>query len=131
LFQLDLHEANKKLANGAARAGEETTALKMQLEEQKKQLEDQRRKLEEHKKGLDSKSRQLEEKEKSIADVDQKLEKRKEKLDQLEAQIQKVNVMKSYRRGIFKCEGLHKWRPKVLLLYFIRIFVVCVYVPIK
>ena len=91
LFQLDLHEANRKLANGAARAGEETSALKMQLDEQKKQLEDQRRKLEEHKKGLDSKSRQLEEKEKSIADVDQKLKKRKEKLDQLEAQIQKVN----------------------------------------
>lgn len=91
LFQLDLHEANKKLTNGAARAGEETTALKMQLDEQKKQLEDQRRKLEEHKKGLDSKSRQLEEKEKSIADVDQKLKKRKEKLDQLEAQIQKVS----------------------------------------
>ncbi|PNF29431.1 hypothetical protein B7P43_G06850 [Cryptotermes secundus] len=91
--QLDLHEANKKLANGAARAGEETTALKMQLDEQKKQLEDQRRKLEEHKKGLDSKSRQLEEKEKSIADVDQKLKKRKEKLDQLEAQIQKQSTM--------------------------------------
>lgn len=88
---MDLHEANKKLANGAARAGEETTALKMQLDEQKKQLEEQRRKLEEHKKGLDSKSRQLEEKERSIADVDQKLKKRKEKLDQLEAQIQKVS----------------------------------------
>lgn len=97
LFQLDLHEANKKLANGAARAGEETTALKMQLDEQKKQLEDQRRKLEEHKKGLDSKSRQLEEKEKSIADVDQKLKKRKEKLDQLEAQIQKASGIKMWR----------------------------------
>lgn len=90
ILQLDLQEANKKLANGAAKAGEETSALKMQLEEQKKQLEEQRRKLDEHKKGLDSKSRQLEEREKSIADADQKLKKRKEKLDQLEAHIQKA-----------------------------------------
>ena len=88
----------------------------MQLDEQKKQLEDQRRKLEEHKKGLDSKSRQLEEKEKSIVDLDQKLKKRKEKLDQLEAQIQKASAIRRIVESI-KTYTNGDWRNCFLCVY--------------
>lgn len=90
IFKLELHEANQKLAAGAARAGEESSVLKKQVEEQKRQLEEQRRKIEEHRKGLDARVKQLEEKEKSIAEYEMKLKKRKENLDQRETQLQKV-----------------------------------------
>lgn len=89
--QVDLHEANKKLQAGAAKAGIDTTQERRQLEEQKRQLEEQRRQTEERAKSVDQKARTIEEKERTLQSLDQDLKKRKAKMDQLEQQLQRVN----------------------------------------
>lgn len=88
--QVDLHEANKKLQAGAAKAGIDTTQERRQLEEQKRQLEEQRRQTEERAKSVDQKARTIEEKERTLQSLDQDLKKRKAKMDQLEQQLQRV-----------------------------------------
>lgn len=92
---MDLHEANKKLKAGAAKAGADSSQEKKQLEEQRRQLEEQRRQTEERAKTVDQKSRTIEEKERTLQSLDQDLKKRKAKMDQLEQQLQRVNVLTS------------------------------------
>lgn len=89
--QVDLHEANKKLQAGAAKAGIDTTQERRQLEEQKRQVEEQRRQTEERAKSVDQKARTIEEKERTLQSLDQDLKKRKAKMDQLEQQLQRVS----------------------------------------
>lgn len=90
--QVDLHEANKKLQAGAAKAGADTIQERKQMDEQKRQLEDQRRQVEERAKSIDQKARTTEEKERMLQNLDQDLKKRKARMDQLEQQLQKVIV---------------------------------------
>jgi uncharacterized protein (DUF3084 family) len=91
-MQVDLHEANKKLQAGAARAGADTMQERKQLDEQKRQIEEQRRQTEDRAKSVDQKGRTLEEKERMLQNLDQDLKKRKARMDQLEQQLQKVSV---------------------------------------
>lgn len=89
---MDLHEANKKLqaaAGGQAKA-EDFNAVKRQLDEQRKQLDDQNRQLEEQRKNIDSKLKQTNEREKSLQELDRQLQKRKDQLDNLESSLKKV-----------------------------------------
>lgn len=94
-LQVDLHEANKRLKAGAAKAGADSSQEKKVLEEQRRQLEEQRRQMEERAKTVDQKSRTIEEKERTLQSLDQDLKKRKAKMDQLEQQLQRVNVLTS------------------------------------
>lgn len=101
---MDLHEANKKLQAGAAKAGTDTTQERRQLEEQRRQLEEQRRQMEERAKSVDQKVRTIEEKERTLQSLDQDLKKRKAKMDQLEQQLQRVRTVSLFgfrgdRRG--------------------------------
>lgn len=89
-MQVDLHEANKKLQAGAAKAGADTIQERKQLEDQKRLLDDQRRQTEERAKSVDQKARTVEEKERTLQTQEQELRKRKVKMDQLEQQLQKV-----------------------------------------
>lgn len=84
-----MHEANKKLQAGAARAGVDTMQER-KLEEHRRQLEEQRRQTEERAKSIDQKARVTEEKERALQNLDQDLKKRKARMDQLEQQLQKV-----------------------------------------
>lgn len=85
-----MHEANKKLQAGAAKAGADTIQERKQMEEQRRQLEEQRRQTEERAKSVDQKARAIEEKERTLQGLDQDLKKRKARMDQLEQQLQKV-----------------------------------------
>lgn len=89
-MQVDLHEANKKLQAGAAKAGADTIQERKQMEEQRRQMEEQRRQTEERAKSVDQKARAIEEKERTLQSLDQDLKKRKARMDQLEQQLQKV-----------------------------------------
>lgn len=89
-MQVDLHEANKKLQAGAAKAGADTMQERKQMEDQRRQLEEQRRQMDERAKSVDQKARTTEEKERTLQNLDQDLKKRKARMDQLEQQLQKV-----------------------------------------
>lgn len=89
-MQVDLHEANKKLQAGAAKAGADTMQERKQMEEQRRQLDEQRRQMDDRAKSVDQKSRMTEEKERALQNLDQELKKRKARMDQLEQQLQKV-----------------------------------------
>lgn len=103
-MQVDLHEANKKLQAGAAKAGTDTTQER-KLEDQRRQLEEQRRQIEERAKSIDQKARTIEEKERMLQNLDQELKKRKARMDQLEQQLQKVNIFFALKNTSFnfKC----------------------------
>lgn len=89
-MQVDLHEANKKLQAGAAKAGADTMQERKQMEEQRRQLDEQRRQTDDRAKNVDQKARMTEEKERALQNLDQELKKRKARMDQLEQQLQKV-----------------------------------------
>lgn len=77
---------------GAPRGGEDVSAQKKQLDDDRKRFEEHRRQVEEQKKAVDIKQRQIEEKERALADLDRQLKKRKEQMDQLEISLQKVCI---------------------------------------
>lgn len=91
-MQVDLHEANKKLQAGAAKAGADTTQERKQLEDQRRQLDEQRRQTDDRAKSVEQKARTIEEKERMLQNLDQDLKKRKARMDQLEQQLQKVII---------------------------------------
>lgn len=95
IFQLELHEATKKMHNAAApsqKPQEDLGPQKKQLEEQRKQVEEYKKQVDEQKKATDGKQRQIEQKEKELAELDKQLRKRKEQMDQLEISLQKVII---------------------------------------
>ena len=86
-LQLELQEANQKLANGgqqSAKDGEEAVKLRRLVDEQKKQLEELRRNSAER-------GRQIEEKSKALQEAEAQMKKRKDALDQLEDKLRAVN----------------------------------------
>lgn len=101
-MQVDLHEANKKLQVGAAKAGADSIQERKQLDEQRRQLDEQRRQMDERAKSVDQKARTTEEKERTLQNLDQDLKKRKARMDQLEQQLQKVTVIVVQRRIKFR-----------------------------
>lgn len=82
--KLDLHEANQKLQNGT-RQGNESQAIKRQLEEQMKMVEQKVHTLEQR-------NRQLDEKEKTLVDLDARLNKKREQLNHMEQQLAKAQT---------------------------------------
>jgi seryl-tRNA synthetase len=85
--QLELQEANQKLANGgqqSSKDGEEAVKLRRLVDEQKKQLEELRRNSAER-------GRQIEEKSKALQEAEAQMKKRKDALDQLEDKLRAVN----------------------------------------
>lgn len=98
---MDLHEANKKLQAGAAKAGADTMQERKQMDEQRRQVDEQRRQVEERAKTIDQKARTTDEKERTLQNLDQELKKRKARMDQLEQQLQKVHC--SLKRSFSSC----------------------------
>ncbi|KAK8407056.1 hypothetical protein O3P69_001991 [Scylla paramamosain] len=82
--KLDLHEANQKLQNGA-RPGNDSQAIKRQLEEQMKMVEQKVHTLEQR-------NKQLDEKEKTLVDLDARLNKKREQLNNMEQQLAKAQT---------------------------------------
>lgn len=88
---MDLHEANKKLqAAGQQKPGEDMSAIKKQLEDQRKHIEDQSRQVDEQRKNVDSKFKQINERERALQELDKQLQRRKDQIDHLEASLKKV-----------------------------------------
>lgn len=82
--KLDLHEANQKLQNGA-RSGNDSQAIKRQLEEQMKMVEQKVHTLEQR-------NKQLDEKEKTLVELDARLNKKREQINNMEQQLAKSHA---------------------------------------
>ena len=89
-WQVDLHEANKKIQAGGAKPGVDTSHERKQLDDMRRQLEEQRKQTEERARTSDNRLKAAEEKERMLQGLDQELKKRKAKMDQLEQQLQRV-----------------------------------------
>lgn len=89
-FQLELHEATKKLQMAPQRPTEDLSAQKKQLDDERRKMEESRRQMEEQRKTVDNKQKLIEEKERQLADLDKYLQKQKQQMDQLQASLQKV-----------------------------------------
>lgn len=91
IFQLELHEATKKLQMAPQRPTEDLSGQKKQLDDERRKLEETKRQFDDQRKGVENKYRQVEEKERQLAELDKQLQKQKQQMDQLQASLQKVS----------------------------------------